>query len=663
MRLSLKFTVMILALLLLTIGISASVMISHQREAVEKEVLQRAQTVAAFGEACRDYTQKVLSPAVEKHLGKGTMVFEAQSRTFVARGTMEQFRAREGMKDYSFREASLNPLNEKNLAAPFEAKLIDRFKAEPDLKEQTGFQTLEGQEYFFVARPILVEKSCLRCHDTPERAPAEIVTRYGGKTGFGWKEGDRTNALMISVPTGDLRARQDAAIWKVGGIFGGLAAALVLLMYGSFHFLVSRRLHHTAAVMEEVADNPATTTRIADPSRDEIGSMNRSVNTMLDKILPLMKARQEERDAIQGSVRKLLEEVSGVAEGDLTKQAEVTADATGAVADSFNYMIAQLRKIIGNVQDVSMQVNQSAGQIKSNAEQLARGSEAQASQIAATSSGIDNMANSIQQVSQTATLSAGVAQQALLNARQGATSVQNTIQGMTRIRDQVQETAKRIKRLGESSQEIGQIIQLIDDIADRTSILALNASIQAAMAGEAGRGFAVVAEEVERLADRSAEATKKIATLVKTIQSETGEAVSAMEKGIKEVVDGSRLANNAGQALAEIEAVSNRLAELIQSISLASQKQAQGSEALARSMNEISQITKRTATGTKQAAESVTHLADLADDLRSSVSTFRLPAATATQRPNGAGPAPSDRLPRPPAKDTGRTRKPALSGS
>lgn len=170
MRLSLKFTLMILTLLLVTLGVSAAVMITHQREAVEKEVMQRAQTVAAFGEACREYTQKVLAPAVDKHL-KGTLIFEAQSRTFVARGTMEQFRAREGMKDYSFREASLNPLNEKNRASAFEAQLIERFKADPQLKEQAGFQMVEGQEQFYVARPILVEKSCLRCHDTPERAP------------------------------------------------------------------------------------------------------------------------------------------------------------------------------------------------------------------------------------------------------------------------------------------------------------------------------------------------------------------------------------------------------------------------------------------------------------------------------------------------------------
>src|SRR5262249_24536992 len=220
-----------------------------------------------------------------------------------------------------------------------------------------------------------------------------------------------------------------------------------------------------------------------------------------------------------------------------------------------------------------------------------------------------------------------VAKEALNTAIKGKETVGTTIEGMNRIRDQVQETAKRIKRLGESSQEIGQIIQLIDDIADRTSILALNASIQAATAGEAGRGFAVVAEEVERLAVRSTEATKKIATLVKAIQGETNEAGAGREKGIHEVVEGSKLANQAGQALGEIEGVSNKLPELIESITQAAKEQARGSEELVKAMGEISQITQQTAHGTKQTAVSVTGLAALADDLRASLSTFRLPSA------------------------------------
>jgi methyl-accepting chemotaxis protein len=359
-------------------------------------------------------------------------------------------------------------------------------------------------------------------------------------------------------------------------------------------------------------------------SGDELGSLATSLNAMLDNTLTLIQTR-EERDAMQAAVIKMLDQVSGAAEGDLTVEAEVTADVTGAIADSFNFMIAQLREIVSGVQEATLQVSSSAEEIQATAEHLAQGSEAQATQISDTAAAIDEMAVSIQQVSENATQSATVGTQALTNAQQGTRAVENTIEGMNRIRDQVQETAKRIKRLGESSQEIGEVVQLIDDIADRTSILALNASIQAAMAGEAGRGFAVVAEEVERLAERSTDATKQIETLVRTIQNETSEAVTAMEDATREVVEGSMLADQAGQALGEIEAVSNRLAELIQSISLAAKQQARGSETLAKSMDEIAEVTQQTAAGTKQAAASISTLALLADELRASTSTFKLP--------------------------------------
>jgi twitching motility protein PilJ len=244
---------------------------------------------------------------------------------------------------------------------------------------------------------------------------------------------------------------------------------------------------------------------------------------------------------------------------------------------------------------------------------------------------VEDMAASIQQVSENATVSAKVGEQARTSAEQGVVAVQNTIQGMSHIRDQVQETSKRIKRLGESSQEIGEIVQLIGDIADRTSILALNASIQAAMAGDAGKGFAVVADEVERLAERATASTKQIETLIRTIQSETAEAVSAMEVTTDEVVRGSALAEEAGRALSEIGSVSGELSELIQSISLASKQQARGSDEVARSMGVASDVTQQTAAGTKQAAEAISQLAALADDLRASVSTFKLPSGNGSK--------------------------------
>jgi twitching motility protein PilJ len=328
---------------------------------------------------------------------------------------------------------------------------------------------------------------------------------------------------------------------------------------------------------------------------------------------------------MQSSVTKLLEEVSGVADGDLTVEAEVTADMTGAIADSFNYMITQLRDIISDVQAATLQVSSSASEIRVSTEHLSQGSEVQAGRLVETSAAVDDMALSIQQVSQNAATSAEVGSQALTSAQQGVLAVENTIKGMARIRDQVQETAKRIKRLGEGSQEIGEIVQLIGDFADRTSILALNASIQAASAGEAGKGFAVVAEEVERLAEQSTGATKRIESLIRTIQNETNEAVAAMEATTKEVVDGSILAEEAGHALSEIGTVSTRLSELIESISIASQEQARGSEGIAKSVSEIAEVTQQTAAGTKQAAVSISNLANLADDLRASVSAFKLP--------------------------------------
>ncbi len=371
-------------------------------------------------------------------------------------------------------------------------------------------------------------------------------------------------------------------------------------------------------------------------SQDELGDLTISMNAMLDNTLSLIQS-SEEREQMQNAIMKLLEEISGVADRDLTVEAEVTADMTGAIADSFNMMIAQLREIISDVQDTTLQVSASANEVQATAEHLANGSEEQATQIVDTSAAIDEMAVSIQQVSENAALSAKVGEQATANAQQGAEAVNNTIEGMNRIREQVQETAKRIKRLGESSQEIGEIVQLIGDIADRTSILALNASIQAAMAGEAGRGFAVVAEEVERLAERSTEATKQIDNLIRTVQNETYEAVAAMETMTNEVVTGSELAQEAGQALTEIETVSSRLSELIQSISLASKQQARGSETLARSMNDIAEVTQQTAAGTKQAAVSINNLAVLADNLRSSVSTFKLPGSNGANSSNGQG--------------------------
>lgn len=407
---------------------------------------------------------------------------------------------------------------------------------------------------------------------------------------------------------------------------GGIAALAVVIVSILFTRSFTSQINAITSVFRRVeAGDLSNRTPIL--ARDELGSMAVGLNGLLDQLSNLITEVQIERDSIESSIIKLLNEVSDVADGDLTIQAEVTADAAGSIADSFNYMIAQLREIIVNVQEATLQVGSSANEIQTTAEHLAYGSETQATQIVDTSAAIDEMSVSIQQVSENAALSAQVAQKARHTARDGASAVQNTIQGMDRIREQGQETAKRIKRLGESSQEIGEIVQLIRDISKRTNLLALNASLEAAAAGEAGRGFAVVAEDVKRLSQRSAAATQQIAGLIKSIQTETNAAVAAMEATTREVVDGSQLANDAGLRLTEIEQVSAELAELIQSISLAARQQARGSESLARSMNNIAEVTQQTAAGTKQAAVSISNLAELADRLRTSVSTFKLPGS------------------------------------
>ena len=399
--------------------------------------------------------------------------------------------------------------------------------------------------------------------------------------------------------------------------------AVGFLGYGWASFGISRQIRALAATFAEIGlGNFEARSEVV--SADDLGDVAKQFNIMLDNIGNFIQS-QEERDRLQNSITKLLEEISGVADGDLTGEAEVTAEVTGAIADSFNLMIQQLRTVIGDVVQTTLEVSSSANEIQTTAENLAEGSEIQTDEIIAASNSINQMAQSIQNVSKNATASAQVAEKALANAAKGFEAVQNTNTAMDNIRQQVQETSKRLKRLGESSQEIGEIVNLISGIAERTSILALNASIQAAMAGEAGRGFAVVAEQVERLAERATEATTQISLINSTIQTETNDAVMAMENTTQEVIRGSKLSRDSGEALAEISSVSEQLATLSKTISNASQEQAQGSESIAQSMKEISEITQQTTYGTQQAAISIVSLAEVADALRSSVRQFQLP--------------------------------------
>jgi len=338
-----------------------------------------------------------------------------------------------------------------------------------------------------------------------------------------------------------------------------------------------------------------------------------------------LQASRNERN--QEAILRLLDELSSLADGDLTVQATVTEDITGAIADSINYAIEALRELVTTINDSAITLDAAAKQTQSSAGHLAKASVAQSKQIALASESVAAMAGSTEEVSGNAERSADVARHSVDVAHKGGDAVRRTIDGMNAIRETIQETSKRIKRLGESSQEIGNIVELINDIAEQTNILALNASIQASMAGEAGRGFAVVADEVQRLAERAANATKQIEVLVRTIQADTNEAVVSMERSTTDVVGGALLAENAGAALEEIEQVSNQIASLVQNISASSRQQATAAQNIARNMNALREISSHTAENSAATSNSVGKLAELSAQLRKSVSGFRLPDA------------------------------------
>jgi len=339
--------------------------------------------------------------------------------------------------------------------------------------------------------------------------------------------------------------------------------------------------------------------------------------------------RQEEEakrqnDANQAAILRLMNELQEVADGDLTTQATVSEDITGAIADSVNYTVEELRTLVGRINSTAEMVTTASSQAQETSTRLLAASEAQSREIRNTGESVLQMAQQINEVSSSAMESANVARQSLAAAEEGQRAVQNSITGMNEIREQIQETSKRIKRLGESSQEIGEIIELISDITEQTNVLALNAAIQAASAGEAGRGFSVVAEEVQRLAERSAEATKQIGALVRTIQTDTQDAVAAMEKSTQGVVEGAKLSDAAGQALSNIGRVSRQLAELIEQISQNTSLQARSAGGVAQSIQHILTVNEETSLGTQKTADSISQLSALAQELKSSVARFKV---------------------------------------
>ena len=416
-----------------------------------------------------------------------------------------------------------------------------------------------------------------------------------------------------------------------GLVILGCAITALLLVF-TINYFVQRRIKDKLLGLNDVCRDYAAgdrSARVSVQGDDEFAMLSNSLNGVFDgqggNTSSQMNAGGGDAAALQAQIEKLLQEVSAVGDGDLRVQAEVTPDTLGVLADSFNYMIEELAKVVGRVQSTAVQVTNATRRILDRSADLAQASETQVAQISQTSQAVEALAIFIQNVARNAMTSVEVAQEALRSATSGQQSVRQTIDGMMLIRENVQETSKKIKRLGERSNEIGEIVRIIEDIADQTNLLALNAAIQSAMAGEHGRGFAVVADEIRLLAERSTESTKRIATLVKSIQGDTYDAVVAMEDSTQEVVKGSQLADEAGRALNSIYSAVERQAKMIESIARSAQEQTPVSEAVAVTMVQISEIIRQTDAGTQEAAVSVSYLAELSEQLRASVSTFRLP--------------------------------------
>lgn len=404
------------------------------------------------------------------------------------------------------------------------------------------------------------------------------------------------------------------------------ASLLTILLAVFAAFLVSNRLTRQIGKIMEMFSSIGMgdfSARAEVVSSDELGEMAESMNAMLDNTLTLIQSR-DERDAIQASIMRLLNEISDLADGDLTVRAEVTEEITGAIADSFNAMAMQLSQVVRDVKQSASEVGRSSQEVEQSTRSLAGISEKQAEKIQEAIVTIKDLATAIRNISQHAGLSAEVSSKAMISAQEGSLAVKKTNEAMSAIKDNMRGTARTIKRLGESSQEIGNITQIINDIADRTSILALNASIQAAMAGDAGRGFGVVAEEVQRLAERSASSSKQIEALVSGIQKEITEAGSSMEKSIQYVVTGTELSDEAFSKLEEIESVSKQLAATITDISNTAQKQSSDSGVIADMMEAVGELTTQTTDATKDTVTAMEKIASTSRRLVQSIATFRL---------------------------------------
>ncbi len=411
-------------------------------------------------------------------------------------------------------------------------------------------------------------------------------------------------------------------VMKVVLAVGALSVLLALLIAVRLSRGLTTQVNHITGLLDEIGMGNFEA-RTAVVSNDELGVMATTLNAMLDNITVLIQS-QEERDSIQESIMTLLEDISALTEGDFTGRAAVTEDMTGAIADSFNAMADQFTEIISKVKTATESVDVTSEDVSRQTMILAEKNIEQVQGVTGAVESIEQMVDSIREVAANAKKSAEVSRQSRRNAQEGAEAVDQTSSAMVEIREQINETARSIKRLGESSLEIGNIVQIIDDIADRTSILALNASIQAAMAGDAGHGFAVVADEVQRLADSSGNSTKQIDLLVKSIQSEVKDVSSRIDESISTVVDGTKLADGAHEKLQEIEQVSGQLAELIENITDATTGQVKVSDTISEAMKEVGAISKESSISAQDTAASMNVLSRTARDLRSAVDVFKI---------------------------------------
>jgi methyl-accepting chemotaxis protein len=409
------------------------------------------------------------------------------------------------------------------------------------------------------------------------------------------------------------------------------AAALAVAAVFSLVWVLRKRVLKPTAELAQFSERLASgdaRARVEIKGRDEFAVIAENCNRSAAKVAHAM-SNQQAQDSLQRSITDLLNTINLVARGDLTIRGKVTNDALGNVVDSVNFMLDNFTKVLERVRKAAIDVSTSATQILEAADDMTEGATQQDQEITNTSSAVEELTVSMKQVSNNAEASAEAARRALDAAEQGNRAVRDTLEGMQRIRASVQATAKKIKSLGDRSLEISEIINVINDITEQTNLLALNAAIEAARAGEAGRGFAVVADEVRKLAEHSRSATKDIAALIKAIQAETNEAVVVMEEGTREVEVGTGLADQAGKALEAISSVVRQSAELVQEISLASKQQVRGTEGVANAMQIISGITRETTQGARQTASTVGHMVRLSEQLNEALAQFRSQSARA----------------------------------